>query len=77
MFKKTAVNSERVTHESYIKLISWVAQYIKRIRTRCSEKGRFVIVNYCISKIFSANSFCANHPRNKIKILFVRDPERT
>ena len=28
VFKKTAVNSERVTHESYIKLISWVALYI-------------------------------------------------
>ena len=27
VFKKTAVNSERVTHESYIKLISWVAVY--------------------------------------------------
>ena len=25
VFKKTAANSERVTHESYIKLISWVA----------------------------------------------------
>ena len=27
VFKKTAVNSERVTQESYIKLISWVAVY--------------------------------------------------
>ena len=25
VFKKTTVNSERVKHESYIKLISWVA----------------------------------------------------
>ena len=27
VFKKTSANSERVTHESYIKLISWVALY--------------------------------------------------
>ena len=27
VFKKTTVNSERVTHKSYIKLISWVAVY--------------------------------------------------
>ena len=27
VFKKTTANSERVTHESYIKLISWVALY--------------------------------------------------
>ena len=28
VFKKTTANSERVTHESYIKLISWVALYV-------------------------------------------------
>ena len=28
VFNKTTVNSERVTHESYIKLIPWVALYI-------------------------------------------------
>ena len=27
VFKKATVNSERVTHKSYIKLISWVAEY--------------------------------------------------
>ena len=28
VFKKTAANSERVTHVSHIKLISWVALYM-------------------------------------------------
>ena len=28
VFKKTTANSERVTHESYMKLISWVALYM-------------------------------------------------
>ena len=36
VFKKTAVNSERVTHESYIKLISWVALYVASCTT-CLE----------------------------------------
>ena len=30
VFKKTPVNSERVTQESYIKLISWVALHTER-----------------------------------------------
>ena len=29
VFKKTAVNSECVTHESYLKLKSWVTVYVK------------------------------------------------
>ena len=34
VFKKTAVNSERVTQESYIKLISWVALYSNTVSTK-------------------------------------------
>ena len=38
VFKKTAVNSERMTQESYIRLISWVPLYIER-----DEKYRNVL----------------------------------
>ena len=38
VFKKTAVNSERVTQESYVRLILWVALYIER-----DEKYRNVL----------------------------------
>ena len=39
VLKKTAVNSERVTHESYIKLISWVALYCmpKHVQYLCAS----------------------------------------
>ena len=37
LFKKTTVDSERITHEFYIKLISWVAVYSGLVK--CSGKN--------------------------------------
>ena len=36
VFEKTTVNSERVKHESYIKLIPWVALYIAKTQNTTS-----------------------------------------
>ena len=42
VFKKIAVNSECVTHESYIKLISWVVVYVVLIRLKILLGFRFL-----------------------------------
>ena len=41
VLKKTAVNLERVTHESYIKLISWVALYITFLQSYLPGTKKF------------------------------------
>ena len=67
-FKKTKVNSERVTHESYIKLISWVALYTavilcivigltdNSVICMLSQRGLFFIVLRAMFIIFGLKS---------------------
>ena len=57
IYKKTTVSSERVTHESYIKLISWVAVYIDRYPANVGLKWIMFVYDRSIYGIFKISCF--------------------
>ena len=64
VFKKTAVNSERVTHESYIKLISWVALYMSTQATQ----GTLIVPAWPFAVFFTVTmaTLCSSNSRSSI-----------
>ena len=59
VFKKTIVNSKRVKHESYIKLISWVALYILlRDHIHIQKSQKMLSKKVPMKKFLSRNVNC-------------------